>query len=94
MSVTLWIDTPSEETIELGGTLQFWAAVSEMANTAGDAWLTEYAALAGVQDQCERQEDADPEWLADVRAQAATMLKAYPDIGENARSVLEALTRT
>ncbi len=79
MSVTLWIDTPTEKTIELGPTLATYRAFSEMQSAAGAAWQAEYADLAGVLTQCEDQEDADPEWLADVQSQAAQFLKSYGD---------------
>ena len=95
MSVTLWLDTEAEETIELGPTLHFYAAFAELARAAGDRWLDDYPDLAGLADQCESQEDAAPDWLAGVRKQAARMLAAHgDDLDEGARGVLEALTRS
>lgn len=92
MSVTLWLDTEKEETIELGLTLPAYEAFAEMAHLAGPVWQRDYADLAGVLTQCELQEDADPAWLADVRAQAADYLKKAGDrISPGSKGILEVL---
>lgn len=79
MSVTLWVDTDADETIELGPTLPCYAAFAHMARVAGDEWESEYGALAGVLTQCELQDDADPDWLADMRRQAGEYLARFGD---------------
>ncbi len=92
MSVTLWLDTAAEKTIELGGTLPVYKAFSDMAKVAGDAWETDYADLSGVLTQCEDGADADPEWLADVKTQAAQFLEQYGDkAGEMVGEILNQL---
>jgi hypothetical protein len=90
MSVTLWLDTEAEETIELGPTLHFYAAFAEIARAAGERWLDDYPDLASLADQCESQEDADPGWLAGVRQQALCLLAAYgKGLSADARGILE-----
>lgn len=92
MSVTLWLDTEREETIEIGATLPTYAAFAKMASAAGDAWFTDYPDLSGVLTQCESQEDADPTWLADVRKQAGQMLDRHASgIGDDAVQILQQL---
>src|SRR4051794_38687319 len=88
MTMTLWIDTEKEETIELGATLACYKAFAEMGRVAGGAWQTDYEALAGVLSQCEDQEDADPDWLADVRKQAKQFLADHNGISEEAQAIL------
>lgn len=93
MSVTLWIDTPTEKTIELGPTLATYQAFAEMSRAADDAWQSEFADLAGVLTQCESQEDADPSWLSDVQRQAAQFLARHgDDISDYAHRLLATLT--
>jgi hypothetical protein len=97
MGVTLWLDTEREETIELGGTFACYRAFAEMAKVAGgwDAWVSDYPDLAGVLDQCETQEDADPLWLADVKRQARTFLEAHEQrLSEDARNLLDNLAQS
>lgn len=79
MSVTLWINTEKEETIELATTMSCYAAFAEMARIAGDEWITEYEALAGVLSACEDQEDVPPDWLKDMRSQAHRFLANHGD---------------
>lgn len=94
MTATLWLDTDRDETLELGGTLQLYAAFAEMARAAGPGYLDDWPDLFGVPAQVESQEDADPAWLADVRAQAARFLAKYGDrLGTDARLVLETLAK-
>jgi hypothetical protein len=91
MTMTLWLDTDAEQTIELGGTLEAYAAFAEMAR-AVDETYDEYADLFGVPEQCANQDDADPEWLEDVKRQAQAMLDGYRDkLGANAVDILEQL---
>ena len=92
MSVTLWIDTEREETIELGGTLVVYKAFADMARAAGKRWKTDFADLSGVLSQCEDQTDADPEWLADVRRQAKLLLGHYEHhLSADAQGILQQL---
>lgn len=90
MSVTLWLDTASERTIELGATLAVYEAFSEMTHAAGAKWQSEYPDLAGVLSQCESQEDADPDWLASVREQATRFAREFK-VGPEATGILEEL---
>jgi hypothetical protein len=93
MTATLWLDTVSERTIELGGTLQLYEAFSSMAAAAGGWYLVKWPDLFGVVTQVESQEDADPEWLDDMRREAAAFLEQYRGkISEHAVWVLEQLT--
>jgi hypothetical protein len=93
MTATLWLDTVSERTIELGGTLQLYEAFSSMAAAAGGGYLVKWPDLFGVVTQVESQEDADPEWLDDMRREAAAFLEQYRGkISEHAVWVLEQLT--
>lgn len=78
MSVTLWLNTEKEETIELGPTLAVYQSFAEMDSVAGN-WDEEYPDLSGVLVQCEWQEDADPEWLAGVKKQSLAFLAKYGD---------------
>ena len=92
MTVTIWLDTDAEETIELGATLPFYQAWAEIVSARGDSFSDDYPDLAGVASQCEDQEDADPEWLADVRLQAADMLKEHgADLSDRAQAILSLL---
>jgi hypothetical protein len=92
MTATLWLDTPADETLELGGTLQLYAAFAEMAHLAGEGYLENWPDLFGVLTQVELQEDADSDWLVDVRAQASQFLDSYgPRLSEHSRWVLEQL---
>ncbi len=79
MTAQLWIDTAADRTVELGGTLPLYAAFAEMVRAAGGdrQARADYPDLFGVLDQVEDQDDADPEWLAAVRAQAAAFLKKH-----------------
>jgi hypothetical protein len=79
MTATLWINTEREETIELGGTFQMYSSFAEMARVANDDTLSGWPALSGVTYQVELQEDAPPDWLAEVRQEASTFLAAYED---------------
>lgn len=89
MSVTLWLDTESEKTVELGPTLPCYHAFAEMAHTAGPSWATAWPHLSGVLTQCELQEDAPPDWLAGMKKEAAAFLKRFGDkLGEGARTIL------
>lgn len=88
MSVTLWIDTAKDSALELGQTFACYEAFAEMARAAGESWA-DYPDLAGVLTQCETQEDADPEWLAAARGQAAAFLKRHGGgLGRDARNLL------
>ncbi len=92
MSVTLWLDTAKEETIELGGTSPFYEAWEELARVAGKEWGTVYAALAGVATQCELQTDAPAGWLADARVQATKFLASHgKGLSAHARWLLKQL---
>jgi hypothetical protein len=92
MAVTLWIDSAAEESVELGPTFPCYAAFAEMARAAGGDWRSRYADLSGVLTQCEDQADADPDWLASVRSQAASFLREFGGrLGEDARGVLREL---
>jgi Peptidase_C39 like family len=88
MTMTLWIDTDKDETIDLGNTLDCLKAFGDMEKAADDAWLKDYADLAGVVSQCMDQEDVDPAWMADVRQQAKRFLAEHDSIGEEAKSIL------
>ncbi len=95
MGVTLWLDTEREETIELGQTFACYAAFAEMVHAAGDAWLRDFPDLAGVLTQCETQEDADREWLADVKRQARVFLEVHEKrLSEDARNLLDNLAQS
>lgn len=94
MSVTLWLDTAREQTVELGPTLPVYAAFAEMARAVGPAWRTTYPDLAGVLTQCETQDDADPSWLAGVRTQARLFLQRSPRLSPSAREILSLLADT
>ena len=92
MSVTLWIDESQDQTVELGPTLEVYRAMADLQHLAGRDWRKKYGALAGVLTQCERQEDADPDWLAEVREQAADFLKVYAeDLSGRGKDILERL---
>lgn len=92
MTATLWLDTEKEETIELGGTMQLYRAFADMAHAAGPAAYEDYPDLFGVVTQVETQEDADPEWLADARKQAAVFLSRHGEaLTPDARAVLVSL---
>jgi hypothetical protein len=94
MSATLWIDTETEETIELGGAMQLYAAFTEMSRAAGADWERDYPELSGVVSQVEDQEDADPEWLKGAQKQAHDFLRDHgADVGDHARWVLTTLAR-
>lgn len=93
MSATLWLDTAAEKTVELGGTVQLYEAFAEMAKSAGPDYLDDWPDLFGVVTQVETQEDAPPDWLADVREQAKRFLREYRGgLGGNAVAVLKALS--
>lgn len=79
MSVTLWIDTDREETVELGPTLAVYGAFAEMVRAVGgdEERQSAWPDLSGVLSQCESQEDADPAWLADVAKQASRLLRTH-----------------
>jgi hypothetical protein len=92
VTVTLWLDTGEEETIELGATLPFYQAWAEIVRAGGKSFSDDYPDLAGVVSQCEDQEDADPDWLQDVRLQATNMLKEQGDsLSDRARAILSLL---
>jgi hypothetical protein len=92
VTATLWIDTPSETTAELGGTQQMYSAFGEMARAGGENTPAAYPELFGVPFQVETQADADPQWLDAVRRQAAAFLAAHgPRLGPDARGVLATL---
>jgi hypothetical protein len=92
VSVTLWIDTDADETVELGPTLLTYKAFAELKRAAGPRWETDYPDLAGVLTQCETQEDADPRWLIGVRRQAAALLRtAGARLSPDARDLAETL---
>lgn len=91
MSVTLWIDSKREETIELGATLACYQAFSELRHKV-PAFARDYAALDGVLTQCEWQEDAPPDWLADVRVEARRLLaSASEGLSPDTLRILELL---
>lgn len=91
MSATLWIDTEADETVELGGTIPFYGAFAKMQKIAGG--MDDYPDLFGVMTQVELQEDADPDWLADVRDQATTFLDKHKgDLDEYTIWMLEQLS--
>jgi hypothetical protein len=93
VTVTLWLDTDAEETIDLGATLPFYQAWTEIVRAGGDSFSKDYPDLAGVVSQCEDQEDADPDWLQDVRLQAANMLKEHGDsLSDRAQAILSLLS--
>lgn len=94
MSMTLWIDTDSEETIELGPTMECYKAFAEMKHLVGDeVWAKRFSALDGVLTQCELQEDADPSWLEEVREEATLLLREQrSNLSVFAVGVLEALS--
>lgn len=79
MSVTLWVNTDKDETVELGPVIPVYKAFARMSRLVGtEVWLKYYPELADVLDHCERtNDDADPEWLAKVRDQAAKFLRQY-----------------
>lgn len=87
MTVTLWIDTDSEETIELGPTIACYQSFAELRHKV-PAFTRDFPALYGVLTQCENQEDADPEWLADVRAEARRLLATREDLSEHTTWIL------
>ena len=87
VSATLWIDTAAERTVDLGNTLQMYVAFAEMAKLVN---VDDWSDLFGVMTQVELQEDADPQWLADVSLQAGMFLQLY-DVSERTRELLEAL---
>lgn len=94
MSVTLWLDTAAEQTIELGPTLPAYRAFAEMTRATGGfgAWQQRYPNLSGVLTQCETQEDAAPEWLAGVRAEAKAFLAQFGgQLGADANAILSQL---
>jgi DNA-binding IscR family transcriptional regulator len=89
MTATLWLDTARDETVELGGTVQMYEAFAEMAR-AGEP--DDYPDLFGVPTAVELQGDAPPDWLADVRRQAAAFLAAHgAGLSAHAVTVLRAL---
>lgn len=91
MSVTLWVSSARAETIELGPTIPCYQAFAELRRLV-PAFARDYPALDGVLTQCESQEDAGKEWLADVRAEAAQLLAAAGTaLSAPARAVLLAL---
>lgn len=90
MTATLWLDTEKELTVELGGTQQLYRAFADMAKACGPGCYTEYPDLFGVVSQVESQEDADPEWLADVRKQASAFMAKYPGVATDVLKLLEA----
>lgn len=79
MSATIWIDTPNEVTLDLGGTLQLYAIFQEMAKVAGKGFAKTYPELFGVPSQTEDTADADRGWLADVIKQAGQYLADHGD---------------
>ncbi len=92
MSVTLWINTDKEETIELGGTIVVYQAFTEMAKLVGPGWFSKWPDLFSVLDQCESQDDADLAWLAGVRDQARRFYILYKDqLSPLAQEILELL---
>jgi hypothetical protein len=77
MSVTLWLDTSSEETIELGGVIPVYHSFAQMRNLAAHEWYESYPSLAEVLHQCELQEDAEQGWLKNVVRDATAYLDKY-----------------
>lgn len=92
MTATLWVDTSSETTAELGGTQQMYDAFADMLGAGGGDAPAVYPELFGVPFQVETQDDADPGWLDAVRVQAAAFLAAHhAALGPDALRVLAAL---
>jgi hypothetical protein len=77
MTATLWIDTDNEETLELGGTLPLYSAFAEMEKAAGPGCLEDYPALFAVVPYVESQDDAPPDYLADLAAEARAFREKY-----------------
>jgi hypothetical protein len=79
MTATLWLDYAHDKYIPQGGTLKLYQAFANMADAAGPDYLQRWPDLFGVVTQVEWQEDADPEWFADMRREASDFLDAYED---------------
>jgi len=89
MSATLWLDTDAGKTVDLGGTIQMYQAFGEMQDLAGEGYMGAWPALWGVSTQVESQDDAHPEWLAEVRDEAARFLSQHGGkLSANARWIL------
>ena len=94
MSATLWVDTAADETIDFGNTLQFYAAFTALVKLAGKDAAEKYGDLFGIATQVEDQSDAEPEWLASAREQAAEFLHEFDSkIPPPARAILEKLAK-
>lgn len=93
MTATLWIDTDSDKTIELGGTLQAYSSFSEMAHLVGPNYLKDYPELFSVMTAVEDQNDVPKDWLEEVRVQASEFLTRYRSkLSSNAIGILEQLS--
>jgi hypothetical protein len=79
MTATLWINTDKDETVALGGMIEFYQAFDRWRKLAGgpEKFYKEYPNLNGLRQQVESQEDADPDWFKDVQREAADFLKKY-----------------
>ena len=94
MTATLWINEETDETIELGGTFQLYKAFGEWAAVSGtwDVFVSKWPALSGLVSQVESQEDADPEWLSDLRQEASRFLHEHADeLGDGPHGILTRL---
>jgi hypothetical protein len=79
VTATLWIDTDKEETIELGGTFHLYGAFAEMERVAGPKALTDWPSLFAVVPWVESQEDAPPDYLANLGREAREFFARYGD---------------
>lgn len=92
MTATIWVDTDSEETIELGNIFRMYHAFAEMARVGGESYYDEYPELSGVPEATEHTDDVDPAWLADVQEQAREFLDAHrEELEPDAVAILEQL---
>jgi GNAT superfamily N-acetyltransferase len=93
MTALLWLDTGADEAVPLGGTLQLYVAFKAWSDAAG-GWASfqeDWPALAGLMDQVESQEDADPDWTADLQAEAELFEGEHPGLDSYAAAVLQLL---
>jgi hypothetical protein len=92
MSALLWIDTGADRALDLGDPFRLYQSFAEMDHAALDRGHAEFPELFGVIEATELQDDADPAWLAKVKAQAADFAGRYgARLGAGPRAVLAAL---
>jgi hypothetical protein len=88
VSAYLWIDAAKNDALNLGDPFRLLAAFAELGRVVGDRY-DEFADLFGVPDATMDDADADPAWLADVRAQAARLAAEFPEaLHDDTRALL------